>query len=120
MTIRKDILKQLMKHKSLTPLELQLLNDIPYSSVRARISDLRKKGVSIKYEYIPTGKYILSDEYLFLDYLEKNKLFNRPVSIKQISKGSNMKEEDIKMILSKLFNKYSIIQVSPEKVIINK
>ena len=118
MSKEEDILQQLKKHKSLTHLELELLNNIPYNSVRARISNLRKKGIDIKYDMVETGKYILSEDYQLLNYLAKNRLFNREISIKKVAKELSVKEDDLKLLVSKLFDRYDIIQLSPDRVII--
>jgi len=112
------ILQQLEKYKSLTQLELELLNNISGNNVRACISDLRKKGYDIKLNKVPTSKYIIFDKHPFISYLEKYHYFNNQVSIKKASKELGISENNLKSMISKLFDKYNVIQISSDIVII--
>ena len=120
MTKRNDILNQLKQYKALSTLELQLLNDMPAGSLRKRISELRKEGYIINRKEIPTYKYILSEKNLIEDYIQKNNLFGIQLSITNLSKRLKTSENNITTLISQLFNKYNILQLSSDKVIINK
>lgn len=120
MSKRDDILQQLKQYKSLSVLELELLNEIPYSTIRARISDLRKKGYDIKYENMPTGKYTINEDNPLLSHIKKNNLFNVSLSILKLSNELGILEDDVKMMVSKLFRRYEVIQLTSDNIFVKK
>jgi biotin operon repressor len=118
MAKKDEILQQLKKHKSLSQLELELLNSIRGNNIRACISDLRKKGYDIKLEKVVTSKYVLYDKHPFISYLEKYHLFNHQVSIEKASKELGISRNNLKSVISNLFEKYGVTQLSSDIVII--
>ena len=120
MALKEKILQQLEKHNALSSLELELLNNIPYSSVRARISELRKKGYIITYEEVPTKKYILSKQNKLISYLYENNLIGKNISIEKVSRDLSVDREELVEMISKLFESYDVIQVSSKNVIIGE
>ena len=120
MALKEKILQQLEKHNALSSLELEILNNIPYSSVRARISELRKKGYIITYEEVPTKKYILSKQNKLISYLYENNLIGKKISIEKVSRDLSVDREELVEMISKLFESYDVIQVSSKNVIIGE
>lgn len=120
MSKREEILKYLEKHTSLSMMELHLLTGLPPSSIRARISELKKIGYHISHEPITSEKYILQPGNPLLSFLEKNNLFNRPFSIKQIAKSLNTTTPALQLEIAKLFKEYRIMQLSSDSILIKK
>lgn len=120
MNKREIILSYLKQHETMTLQQLSILLDSPPSSIRGRISEL-KKNHQIKTEYHPT-RYSLFLTNPIIQYITENKLFGVSINIKNLSISLSLSLSETEKLLSKLFSNpsYHIFQQSSNNIIITK
>ena len=107
------ILAQLQQHPS-TSIQLQKKTKLPESSIRARISDLRKLGYEIEKSH---GKYTLNEKQSKIEsWLKTNNQYNKTININNISSALKIPVSEVESEISKLFKRYHILQLSKEDI----
>jgi len=101
----------------------QLINKTgkSYKNIQARISELRKDGYNIELKPITVQKYILVNEdtsLKIIKFIDANKLFNKSISLNKLARELNITVEEAQVAIGKLFDKYGIIQLDKDNIII--
>ena len=107
------ILAQLKKQPS-TSIQLQKKTKLPASSIRARISELRKLGYEIEKSH---GKYTLNEKQSKIEtWLKSNNQYNKTININNISSDLKIPVSEVQSEIGKLFKRYHILQISKEDI----
>jgi len=115
MSIKKEILKSLIDSAK-TPKALSKQFNIAETTVRARISELRKEGY-----YISFPSYIINlQRQAFEKTMTEKNFWNRRLPLAVLSLNLHWSTDDIETFLSKHFSIYKITQLSSNTVIIQK
>lgn len=86
-------------------------------SISARISELRKKGYKI---IIEKGKYKLIEQNKIQNYIKEKSLYERPLSVKDLSKKLELSEEETIRELLPLLKDRKVFQISNEKIMVKR
>jgi biotin operon repressor len=107
------ILAQLQQHPS-TSAQLQKKTKLSASSIRARISDLRKLGYEIEKN---SGKYTLNEKQSKIEtWLKSTNQYNKTININTISSDLKIPVSEVQSEIGKLFKRYHILQISKEDI----
>jgi len=115
MSLKEKILTQLQQN-SYTPLELSSILHTPKSTIRARISELRKSGY-----HISKSPYTLDNTpHNFESLMTKHSLWNKPLPINFLCTHLNMSRSEVENFLAKHFSTYDITQLSKNTLTIKQ
>jgi len=117
MTTTEDIIIDELKKRNCTSHELSYLSNKPRSTIRARISDLRKKGYDISTKKELTTKYFLIEHpptttEKILSWIDDNKAIGKDIKYGFLAKQLNLSVDEISKGYQKLFKTHQIIQTS--------
>jgi len=114
MSSSKLIILEQLQQKPSTALQLQKKTKLPSSSIRARISDLRKLGYEIEKSH---GKYTLNEKQSKIEsWLKSTDQYNKIININTISSSLKIPVSEVQSEISKLFKRYHILQMSKENI----
>lgn len=111
----KQLILQYLQQHPFTPAQLQKKTKLPASSLRARISELRKLGYDIQKN---NGTYTLTST--LESYIKSKNQYNKPIDINTIASDLHLPLDTITLEISKLFHRYQILQLSKDTIKILK
>jgi len=108
-----------LKNKPASSEELTMITELSPDGIRGRISEIRKLGYEINKV---DGKYRLDEDRLtaekLLSYVESNKLYGQKIKVSMLMNELDMSHEKLTDILSKLYHRKQLLQVTKDVVII--
>ena len=118
---QKAVIDLLKTHKSLTPLELQLLTGYAYNSITSRVSQLRKLGFDIQLQKLDTPKYVLvrkpSKELAekILTWVKSHNMYGTALEYDMVAKEINIRTDQVVDGMAEIFKMGRLVQVSSTK-----
>jgi len=120
----KESILEALREKPHTIRELSIRCDAPESSIRARLSEIRRGGFKIDKEKRESIYYTLSNNTpkdKLLNWLKENNMFEIQLNINDVSRKTGMSIPDIESALSEMFTlPYDITQMSKETFIVRE
>ena len=125
MKVSHRLLLDKLREKPYTSEELQLLLNMPKSSITARLSEMRKLGYSISLKNFTVQKYVLKVTpkviaEKILRYIEEKGLFDTPLSFNIISKNLDISVEEVRSAMPIVFKRTIMLQLEKETILIKK
>ena len=118
---KKQQILSLLKQSKQSIHSLSTSLNSPPSSIRGRLSEIKRDGYILKKITIPTTYYTLDQTpQTLLTYLKENNLFDTYLSISTLSKKLNIPKPKLESAISTLFNTHSITQFSSDQFIIHE
>jgi len=116
---------QALSERPRTIHELSLLCNSTESSIRARISELRRDAFQIKTEQRPAHYYVLdpkrTNAQKIIDWFEEKNLFGISIDIGEISTKLDIPREETERAISNLFDRgYRVTQIAKDRIIMRK
>jgi len=117
MKTTEDIILDILKKRNCTSHELSYLSNKQPSTIRARISELRKKGYDIQTKQQMTTKYVLvqhppTTSEKILSWIDNNNARGRDIKYSFLSKVLKIPTSEISNGYQNLFKTHRIIQTS--------
>jgi len=118
-----DIILNALKKNNCSIKELSYLTNKPATTIRARVSDLRKRGYKIEMIEETVKKYSLSEKTLdtpekILKWIDDHRARGQNIKFNIISKQLNIPENEISDGYQKLFKTHQIVQTSNSSAIV--
>jgi len=122
MNKKEKLLSYLQEHKQVSIEDLKTLLNSPESSIRGRVSELRKDGYLIKRKKLPIDSYVIINNYLVecMKHIEKNDLLDQYINLPKVLDSIHIPETEHDNIISKLFDIYNVTQFSSNKFLIRR
>jgi predicted transcriptional regulator len=116
---------QALSERPRTIQELALLCNSPESSIRARISELRRDAFQIKTEQRPSFYYVLdpktTNAQKIIEWFQEKNLFGISIDIEEISTELDIPREETERAISNLFDQgHRVTQIAKDRIIIRK
>jgi len=122
MNKKEKLLSYLQEHEQVSIEDLKTLLNSPESSIRGRVSELRKDGYLIKRKKLPIDSYVIINNYLVecMKHIEKNDLLDQYINLPKVLDSIHIPETEHDNIISKLFDIYNVTQFSSNKFLIRR
>jgi len=113
----------LLKKKNFTLKEMQKQTGLSLDGIRGRVSEIRKQGYDItkingKF-HLETNKKITNTKKV-LRYVETQNQFGFRITVDELINKTKLTKEEISEVLSYLYQKKQLLQITSNQVIIYK